>query len=397
MLDQKTIAIIKSTVPVLEEHGEKITSVFYKRMFSDHPELLNIFNHANQKKGQQQRALASAVYAAASYIDKLEAILPEVRLIAHKHRSIGIQPEQYPIVGKYLLLAIKEVLGEAADEEILHAWKEAYKVIADVFISVEAEMYHQAGWEGFRDFKVVRKVAEGDHVASFYLQPVDGDFLPEFLPGQYVSVLVESTNDSFKHIRQYSLSAAPGRDYYRITVKREGEQNGKAGVVSHFLHDHAEEGTVVKVSAPAGDFTVHPYEEGPLVLISGGVGITPLFSMLQATVDAQPQREVTFIHATSNGRNHTFSQEVKECVKKGNVKSFVFYDSPTKEDKGAPSYYEEGFVTKESLAEMIPAVNADYYFCGPKLFMKSIYISLRELGIPQERIHYEVFGPMEQL
>ena len=131
MLSQETINIIKSTVPVLEEHGKTITTVFYKNMFAEHPELLNIFNHANQSQGRQQTALANTVYAAAANIDNLEAIVPAVIQIGHKHRSLGILPEHYPIVGEHLLGAIKEVLGDAATPEIIDAWADAYGVIAD--------------------------------------------------------------------------------------------------------------------------------------------------------------------------------------------------------------------------------------------------------------------------
>ena len=132
MLSQETITIIKSTVPVLAQHGKTITTVFYKNMFEAHPELLNIFNHANQSKGRQQNALAGLVYAAAANIDNLGAVLPAVVQVAHKHKSLNITPEQYPIVGYHLLGAIKEVLGDAATPEIIGAWGEAYEVIAGV-------------------------------------------------------------------------------------------------------------------------------------------------------------------------------------------------------------------------------------------------------------------------
>ncbi|MFP3359249.1 globin domain-containing protein, partial [Planococcus sp. SIMBA_143] len=143
------------------------------------PELLNIFNHANQKQGKQQQALANAVYAAAKNIDQLEAILPVVKQVAHKHRSLGVQPEHYPIVGEYLLKAIKDVLKDDATEEILQAWEEAYGVIANVFIEVEEEMYQDAakqpgGWEQERIFVVDRKEQESDVIPSFYLKPLDG-------------------------------------------------------------------------------------------------------------------------------------------------------------------------------------------------------------------------------
>lgn len=160
MLSAKTIEIVKSTVPLLQEKGVDITTRFYQIMFSEHPELLNVFNHANQKQGKQQHALANTVYAAAMYIDNLEAIIPVVKQIAHKHRSLGIKAEQYPIVGKCLLQAIKEVVD--APEEVLTAWGEAYGVIADAFISIEAEMYEEAagkegGWKDFRNFIVAKK------------------------------------------------------------------------------------------------------------------------------------------------------------------------------------------------------------------------------------------------
>lgn len=223
MLSETTIQIIKSTVPVLEKHGTDITKRFYKMMFEGHPELLNVFNHANQRQGRQQSALANAVLAAAKFIDNLEAIAPAVMLIAHKHRSLGIQPEQYPIVGHYLLAAIKDVFGDAATEEILGAWKEAYGVIADAFIGVERKLYDEVerqdgGWSGFRAFRVTKKVKESD---------------------------------------------APNRPYYRISVKREDMPGKPARKVSVYLHDHIEEGGRLWLSAPAGEFTLDRGKNAP--------------------------------------------------------------------------------------------------------------------------------------
>lgn len=144
MLDQQTIAIIKSTVPILQVHGTTITTTFYGMLFENHPELLNIFNHANQRQGRQQTALANAVLAAAMNIDQLGNILPVVKQIAEKHRALGVLPEHYPIVGETLLAAIGQVLGDAATPEIIDAWAKAYGVIADAFIGVETEKYREA-------------------------------------------------------------------------------------------------------------------------------------------------------------------------------------------------------------------------------------------------------------
>lgn len=402
MLDQKTIDIIKSTVPVLEKHGESITTRFYQLMFGNHPELLNIFNHANQKQGRQQKALAGTVYAAAQYIDNLEAIIPVIKQIAHKHRSLGIKPEHYPIVGKHLLLAIKDVLGDAATEEIIDAWGKAYGVIADAFISVEAQMYEEAtnqkgGWNGFRPFVVDNKVKESDVITSFYLKPKDGGELAAFLPGQYISIKLEIEGEEYTHNRQYSLSDAPGKDYYRISVKREAGTPNPDGMVSNYLHDSVNEGDILKVSAPAGDFVLNTEKNTPVVLLSGGVGLTPMLSMLKTVVEIQPERKVTFIHAAANGNVHALREEVTSLSTLDNVNTFVFYDSPTEEDRENNRFDVEGYVTFEWLKNNVPVKDADFYFCGPVPFMKAINRFLKELGVSEERINFEFFGPMGNL
>ncbi|MET3506901.1 NO-inducible flavohemoprotein [Halalkalibacter oceani] len=398
MLDQKTIEVIKSTVPVLQEHGEKITTHFYQTMFTNHPELLNIFNHANQKKGRQQAALANAVYAAALHIDQLETILPVVQQIAHKHRSLGVKAEHYPIVGEHLLQAMKDVLQEAATEEIIQAWADAYGVIADIFISVEADMYEQAeaqqgGWPDFKSFVIDRKVKESEVIASFYLKPADGKVLPPFLAGQYISVKLEIPGEQYTHIRQYSLSDAPGQDYYRISVKREDQQE-PAGKVSTYLHQHLNEGDRLLVSAPAGEFILSKSAR-PLVLISGGVGLTPLVSMLKTAVREQKGRDVTFIHAAIDSKHHALRAEVDQLAAgHEHVRAFYCYERPAAEDQ---QYDKSGYLNEEWLQTIIRNKDADYYFCGPVGFMKAVDQIMTNWGIAEEQKHYEFFGPAMKL
>lgn len=402
LLDRSTIDIIKSTVPVLEKYGETITTRFYQLMFANHPELLNIFNHANQKQGRQQKALAGTVYAAAMYIDNLEAILPVVKQIAHKHRSLGIKPEHYPIVGEHLLLAIKDVLGDAATNEIIQAWEKAYKLIADAFIGVEAQMYEgaanqQGGWDGFRHFIVERKVNESDVITSFYLKPEDKQGIAQFLPGQYISIKLEIEGEEYTHIRQYSLSDASGKDYYRISVKREAGTENPDGMVSNYLHNSVKEGDILKVSAPAGDFVLDTEKNTPVVLLSGGVGVTPMMSMLKTVAEIQPERKVTFIHATANGNVHALRDEVERISELENVNTFFFYDSPTEEDRNNKLFDVEGYVTRDWLEKNVPYTDADFYFCGPVPFMKGMNQALLELGVTADRINFEFFGPKGSL
>jgi nitric oxide dioxygenase len=401
MLQARTIEIIKSTVPVLEVHGEAITSRFYQMLFEKHPELLNIFNHANQKKGRQQTALANAVYAAAANIDKLETILPVVKQIAHKHRSLGIKPEHYPIVGENLLAAIKDVLGDAATDDIINAWAEAYGVIADAFIGVEKEMYEEAenqkgGWGGFRPFVVAEKVQESSVITSLYLKPKDGEAISDFKAGQYISVKMEIPGEKNTHIRQYSLSDAPGKDYYRISVKKETGLNSPDGKVSVYMHEGVKAGDTLFLSAPAGDFYLDNEVERPLVLLSGGVGLTPMVSMLKTASERQPDRQVTFIHAAINGKMHALRDEVLSVTAQSeHITSYFVYEKPEESDEG---YDKAGYIDRSWLQDVLPlSKDAEYYFCGPVPFMKAVYHALLDIGISEDRIHFEFFGPASDL
>ncbi|MEC0090001.1 NO-inducible flavohemoprotein [Paenibacillus macquariensis] len=399
MLNQHTIEIIKSTVPVLQVYGKTITTAFYGMLFENHPELLNIFNHANQRQGKQQTALANAVLAAAVNIDKLENILPVVKQISEKHRALGVLPEHYPIVGETLLAAISQVLGDAATPEIIDAWAQAYGVIADAFIGVEADMYHKVadapgGWSGFRNFIVSKKIKESELITSFYLSPQDGGAISAYLPGQYITLRVQPDGEEYTHIRHYSLSAAPGQPYYRITVKREdGAANKPAGIVSTYLHEAVDVGTVVEVSAPAGDFTLDQSIDIPVVLIGGGVGLTPMVSMLETLANEQPGRKVTYIHAAINGRLHAMKGLIDELNQSHPLlSSYVCYESPTEGD----TFDKSGYIDLPWLQKVVDS-NSDFYFCGPTPFMSTIFKALQAWSIPQDRIHFEFFGPAGSL
>ena len=399
-LDPKKLEIVKATLPVVKEHGEAITKRFYKRMFENHPELRNVFNQTHQITGHQPKALANAVYAAAANIEDMSTIMPALERIGQKHRSMQIKPEQYPIVGENLLAAIKETLGDAATDEILDAWADAYEVIADVFIRMEDKMYKTAenqpgAWAGFKDFVIDRKVEESDVITSFYLKPEDGGQLPTYLPGQYITIKLDLPQEEYTHIRQYSLSDRPGTGYYRISVKREDalEEGYPAGIVSTDLHTIYKEGDTLPLTSPAGDFYLDTKSETPVVLISGGVGLTPMMSMLNTIIHDQPNRKVTFIHAAMNSKVHAFKDYVKDvAATHETVKSYVIYQKPTEEDRSEKNFDKEGYITLDWLKGTLPSNQAQFYFCGPTPFMKAVNSALKEWGVPQEDIHYEFFG-----
>jgi nitric oxide dioxygenase len=378
MLDSKTIAIIKSTVPVLAEHGLDITKAFYRRLFNEHPELKNVFNQSNQREGKQPTALANSIYAAAAHIDNLAAIIPAIQHIGHKHRSLNIKAEHYPIVGENLLAALKEVLGDAATDEIISAWGLAYGVIAQAFIDMEQGMYDdmlsRGGWVGYKEFTVDKKVIESDVITSFYLKAADGSALPLHLPGQYISVLGENLNVEYTQPRQYSLSMKPNNEYFRISVKKED-----GSLVSRHLHEVIKVGDTLKITAPAGCFTLKSENaDRPLVLLSGGVGITPLISMLQE--EAANGREIIIAQSADNAAVQAFDAEIKTLATQySNIKNHVIYKE------------SDGLINEKFIAEL--PQNADFYFCGPIPFMQHVRKLLLNNGIQGEQMSYEIFGP----
>lgn len=403
MLDSKTIEIVKSTAPVLQEHSHAIGVRFYELLFSKAPSLYNIFNQTNQKRGIQQDALAYAVYMAGENIDNLDAVKGMVERVTEKHRALGVQAEQYPIVGETLLEAVKDVLGDGVNDEIMEAWGKAYQEIADIFISIESKLYEQAeeevgGWTGLRPFVIDRKVKESDVITSFYLKAQDGEPIPTYQAGQYLTLQVDIEGDQYSHMRHYTISDAPGKGYYRISVKREdASMDVPAGKVSNYLHQQAKEGDVLQVTAPAGEFTVST-ETMPLVLISGGVGITPMMSMLKDAIQENPEREITFIHAAQNSNVHALQQEVLELSKNNaNVKSYLIYSEPTEQDREDKRFDREGFIEKEWLQAILEDNKKDFYFCGPVPFMKVVNTALKEWGVPAEHRQFEAFSPVSTI
>jgi len=296
MLSQQTIEIVQSTIPLLAENGEAITHHFYGNLLTDNPGLKNVFNPTNQQDGAQARALADAVFAYANNLENLEALLPAVARIAHKHVSLGVKPEQYPIIGGALLSAIQEVAELPDNHPALTAWGEAYGVLADVFIKAEEELYQQneqqtGGWRGFRDFAISEVKRETGNVKSFYLTPMDGGPVPAFKDGQYVGLKTALKDQTFTQIRQYSLSGPSNLETLRITTKAEPED-----LVSNYLHQ-CEEGTTVSIQAPTGVFNLDNSVENH-IFIAGGVGITPLVGMLYEALNKDIEaNKILFIQA----------------------------------------------------------------------------------------------------
>lgn len=396
MLDQQTIATVQSTIPLLAATGPKLTAHFYDRMFTHNPELKDIFNMSNQRNGDQRQALFDAICAYAGNLENLAALLPAVERIAQKHTSFNIQPEQYQIVGTHLLATLDEMFSPG--QEVLDAWGKAYGVLADVFIQREGQIYQESatgdgGWRDRRAFRIVKKQPQSDIISSFILAPVDGGKVVDFKPGQYLAVYIKDDGLEHQEIRQYSLTAAPNGEYYRIAVKREDR-----GLVSNYLYQKAQEGDVIDIAPPHGDFFLDVAPTTPVALISAGVGQTPMLGMLNTLHAKRHQAEVHWLHAAENGQVHAFADEVAAiAAEMPNLSRHVWYREPGKDDVAGRDYQSQGLMDLGALRATLVNPQMHYYFCGPVGFMQFVAKQLLEMGVDAERMHYECFGPHKVL
>jgi nitric oxide dioxygenase len=390
MLSQASRPYIDASVPVLRQHGLTITRRFYDAMFAAHPELKRIFNLGNQASGAQQQSLAAALFAYAANIDNADALAPVASRIAHKHASIGITAEHYPIVAAHLLAAIAEVLGDAATPALLSAWEEAYWLLARQLIAAETQLNHAAGVSAgqMRTLCVSEVRPEADDVLSVYLRTDEGGSPGHFQPGQYVSVAVDFP-DGGRQIRQYSLSDAPERDWWRLTIKREAAgAETPAGQVSNWLHQTLQPGSRLAVGQPFGDFTPDLGAATPVVLLSAGVGITPMISILNTLAARDSQRPVVFGHACRSATHHALQADLALArLHLPNLVERVFYEM-------ANDSHPTRLVGRLALDRLGPLpANADYWLCGPLGFMREQWLALIEHGIDASRIRRELFGP----
>ncbi|MGK9288395.1 globin domain-containing protein [Staphylococcus warneri] len=375
MLSEREKDVVKETVPVLQDKGVEITSNFYARMFKQHPELKNMFNQTNQQRGLQSTALAQSVLAAAVNIDHLEAILPVVKEIAYKHCALQVPPAGYDIVGENLIAAIKEVVGLDDDHEIIKTWKKAYQEIADIFISVEKDIYKDMLWEGFQPFKVETIEQVSSDIKAFTVSSGEYD-LSQFVPGQYITVDVGSEKMPYRAKRHYSIVKGD-KNHLTFAVKRDVTTEHE-GEVSTILHDEFQEGDNINLTAPVGPF--HVVEKGNRQLFLGsGIGVTPLVSMFNEVVN--DNGEARFIQVTNDMDDAPFSSLLTAIANENTQATYDLYDKN-----------KNGYIGSEQLKQWIDN-DTEIYVCGGKSFIQSMIKALKELNIDESKIHYETFIP----
>jgi uncharacterized protein len=249
-------------------------------------------------------------------------------------------------------------------------------------------------WKDWRNFVVVRKVKESEEITSFYLEPQDKDEIPNFQPGQFLTIKLDISGQNKPVIRTYSLSDyTQSCNYYRLSIKRElapSELNVMPGIASNFMHDFIHEGAIILAKPPSGKFVLDVQKSLPAVLISNGVGITPMISMAKAITCLNPQREVYFIHGTRNSDYHAFREEILVLADRNpNLKVHFCYSRP--EIKDRDKYNSQGYVDT-NLIQRLTTQNAEFFLCGSPSFMQSLLDGLQAWGVTANRIFFESFS-----
>lgn len=361
--------IVKATAPAVAPKVPEIVNDFYPRMFKNNPETKAFFNPANQFADPplQRQALGNAVVAYASNIDNLEVLGDAVNLIAHKHCALGVKPEHYPIVHDNLMQSIAHVMGDAATPEVAGGWSEAVDALAGILISTEEGLYKAAeqkagGWRGTKEFKVVAMRHPSDDTAEVTFGAVDGSSGPiDFTPGQYTTVNLRKEGATPRH---YTLVGKPSDSTLQVCVKAV-----KGGFVSNGVHE-LKVGDVVDLAAPYGLFKM---QEGKgAVLLSAGVGVTPMRSFLNANRSAVQMA----VHVDKAEGTHPYRQEFIDA----GVKTSFFYSGKS----GRPSPQAIVAEMKDSIKDNV------VYMCGPPSFMAAMKPALADAGAT---VVSENFGP----
>jgi ferredoxin-NADP reductase len=241
-------------------------------------------------------------------------------------------------------------------------------------------------WRGFRPFRVSRKVRESGNVTSLLLEPTDGQPIAAALPGQFV-VLRLGPASAPALMRSYSLSGEPGAVYYRVSVKREAH-----GAASAYIEDELQVGDIVQASAARGSFTLRPGDT-PVVLLSAGIGVTPVLAMLHALAAEASTREIWWLYGTRNGREHPFAEETRGLLKAlAHRHSHICYSSPDPADRPNVDFDAAGRLNMRVLQQLNLPRDSDFYICGPSSFMSDLSAGLKGSGVAPDRIHTEMFG-----
>ncbi len=291
-------------------------------------------------------------------------------------RRISFESEQQCLARERLELLVKSAKADWQEKEVAKAL-----------------------WNGYRKFTVAKKIKECEGVYSFHLAPHDGKPLPPFKPGQYLTFSLDIPGRDKPVVRCYSLSDGPiHTTHYRVTIKKEGSPPDKPdvppGVASTYFCDVLKEGDILNVKAPTGHFYLDMNNPTPIVLLGGGIGVTPMLSMAKAVAASGSKREVWFFYGVRSRGEHMLKEEIESLAEgNDNIRLHVCYSRPNANETKGRDYHHATRVTPELLKELLPSNNYEFYLCGAGPFMQTLSEGLEAWGVPEKNIHYEAFGP----
>lgn len=380
--------IISATLPLVGAHIDEITTEFYRRMFEAHPELLrNLFNRGNQAHGAQQRALAASIATFATHLVDPDLPHPAEMLsrIGHKHASLGVTADQYPIVEEHLFAAIVAVLGaDTVTEDVAAAWDRVFWIMANTLIALEHDLYAGAGVTDGDVYRRLRVTQRVDDPSGAVLVTVASN--TKSSPGQYVSIGV-TLPDGARQLRQYSLVNAPGEDL-TFAVKPAGE-------VSEWIRANLRVGDLLDVTVPFGDLPT-PGPQVPVVLVSAGIGITPMISMLEHLATTAPETSVLALHADRCDTSHPLRERQRELIDAlPNASLAIWYEDGL--TAGDPRVHAGRMVLDNLRGGQEIPKDAHVYVCGTDGFVQAVRPQLLDRGLPADRVHCELFSPNDWL
>jgi ferredoxin-NADP reductase len=302
------------------------------------------------------------------------------------------------VVAEGLLLAVRSLIGTARTRRRFQENRVEFGRRIESAARAARAAKAIPDWDGWRDFRVVAIVDEAFDTKSFYLSPVDGRPLAPYAPGQYLTFSLQPADSVDPVVRCYSLSDFPHEDYYRVTVKLirppQGRPDLPAGRGSSFFHRQVHVGDALAVRAPSGTFILDTLANEPVVLIGAGIGITPLLSMLGATIRSGRRRTVFALLGFRNSHEHPFKEHLQKLTEQHRqLNLHVSYTSPHETDLLYKDFNHTGRITIERLREILPSNNFHFYLCGPGPMMESLVPALLDWGVPESHVHYEAFGP----
>lgn len=394
-----TIRVVQSTIPVLEQYGDKIASRMYEIIFSANPGLKSVFNMSHQGgtvnpfgSGEQVKILSHALLKYAEYIHDPFTLVDMIEGIVAKHTSLQVKPAHYAVVEAALFGAMRDVLGSSLTPEIEREWRTAYWSLSNLLISMESSVYNEQGegalgWLGMNKMAITGKRLESVDTVRISLKPCDGRPAPKRAPGQYISVFHEGLNIT----RQYSLISVEG-DSFEIGVRLACSGEHKGEMSRYFIED-ADLGDVLQVAMPAGGYKLEGLKGGDVCLLSAGSGVTPHLALLDHLSRENYSGDVHHFYSVKDSDRCAFSAYRKQLTERCNFFEALAFSAPKPEDNYGFDYQVDGRIDADILKAVLRhPLDTHYFICGPNDYVQDMIALILEFGVPRTKIQYDCFS-----